>query len=267
MFVPALLLFLVVSGCSAQVYHHLIPAEQDAHTTSTMRSTELLTDLETSFRTATKVTTSSHSVTETDASTITTGNSQKHTQISTYSSMPTESVTQTSISTSTIDLTEQPPPTTPAPRTRTVEVLVGPPTPTCCSWPPGTGPYTRLGSEYAVDTTCLHPRFVSFSGLSVVAPCTNTVYQRPAFARFIPQGMSSTQFCAQSVDDLRDFFQGRVFNMACNAGEDPEGNTKEFEEHKQEYISCFEGFLETLCGFHDITNTGKGIDSICGKDW
>jgi len=179
MFFQLLLLFLIVSGCSAQASHHLISAEQDALTTSTMRSTELLTDLETSFRTATKVTTSSHSVIETDASTITTGNSQKHTRISTYSSMLTDSVTQTSISTSTVDLTEQPPPTTPAPRTRTVEVLVGPPAPTCCSWPPGTGPYTRLGSEYAVDTTCLHPRFVSFSlATHVTQACTQRERER-----------------------------------------------------------------------------------------
>ncbi|KAH0285134.1 hypothetical protein M436DRAFT_67807 [Aureobasidium namibiae CBS 147.97] len=245
MFSQSLLLLFIVSRCSAQIDY----SGQDALTTGTISSTELLTNLETSFRTATKVTTSSHSVVETDASTMTTDVSQTHTEINTYSSIPTEFVTRTSTSTSTIDVTEQPAPTTPAPRTRTIDVWVGPPAPTCCSWPPGTGPYTRLGSEYAVDTTCLHPRF------------------RPAFARFIDQGMSSTQFCAQSVDKLRDFFQGRVFNMACNAGEDPEGNTKEFEEHKEEYISCFEGFLETLCGFHIITNTGKRIDSICGKDW
>lgn len=79
--------------------------------------------------------------------------------------------------------------------------------------------------------------------------------------------MTNEQFCAQSTSALHDFFQGRVFDMACNAGEDPKGNRAEFEANQEEYINCFNGFMETLCGFHDITNTGKGIDSICGKNW
>lgn len=139
-----LFVFSVISRCSAQ-------------TTSTVSSTELLTDTETSFRTSTRTTLSHHSVIETDASTVTTGTSKTHTKISTYSSIPTESVTKTSIETSTIDLTEQPSP----PPSKTIVTLAPQPSPTCCSWSEGTGPYTRVGSDYAVDTTCLHPRFVS----------------------------------------------------------------------------------------------------------
>ena len=161
MFFPALLFFpLIVSRCSAQMDY----SEQDALTTSTISSTEMTTDLGTSFRTSTKTTTSRHSVIETDASTVTTGVSQTHTKIDTYSSIPTEFVTETSISTSTIDLTEQPPPpTTKTPPLITIVTVAPKPSLTCCSWPKGSGPYTRLGSEITVDDSCLAPKLVSIS--------------------------------------------------------------------------------------------------------
>lgn len=66
---------------------------------------------------------------------------------------------------------------------------------------------------------------------------------------------------------LHDFFV-KVFNAACYRGEIPEKDQYEIAEESEElHIRCFSGFMESLCGFHIITNTGLEIDSICGKDW
>lgn len=59
----------------------------------------------------------------------------------------------------------------------------------------------------------------------------------------------------------------KVFDMVCNKGMDPEGNKARIAANEAQYINCFSGWMEDLCGFHIITNTGKEIDSICGRDW
>lgn len=59
----------------------------------------------------------------------------------------------------------------------------------------------------------------------------------------------------------------KVFNGACFAGENPVKNRYEIAEQNEMHIKCFSGFMESLCGFHIITNTGHEIDDVCGKDW
>lgn len=96
---------------------------------------------------------------------------------------------------------------------------------------------------------------------------TNAFEQRDAFARFHNPAINSAQFCAWSVPRLHDFFMTKVFDMVCNKGLDPVGNSILIATNEVYYVNCFSGWMENLCGFHIITNTGKEIDSICGTDW
>jgi hypothetical protein len=79
--------------------------------------------------------------------------------------------------------------------------------------------------------------------------------------------MSNEEFCNQSTEKFHNIFQNKVFNWSCNSGSDPEAAREDMKANSASYINCFSGWLETLCGFHIISDSGKEIDDICGKNW
>lgn len=166
--------FMVILRCSGHaISPPLALAKQATLTTSAMTSSELSTEFETSFRTLTSSTTSHHSVTETDASTITSETTTRHTKVDTYTSIPTESALTSSTTTETMNLSistltqkETETVTTTPPQTHTQIVKTGPPKPTCCDFTDDDLKYTYVPDTknwpaIQIDTTCLHPRFVS----------------------------------------------------------------------------------------------------------
>jgi hypothetical protein len=166
--------FMVILRCSGHaISPHLSLVEQATLTASTITSSELSTEFETIYRTLTSSTTSHHSVTETDASTITSETTTRHTKVDTYTSVPTESSITSSTTTETMNLsisketvTEKETVTTTPPQTHTQIVKTGPPKPTCCEFTDDDLKYTYVPNTknwpaIQIDTTCLHPRFVS----------------------------------------------------------------------------------------------------------
>jgi hypothetical protein len=79
--------------------------------------------------------------------------------------------------------------------------------------------------------------------------------------------VTNAEFCNQSTEKIYNVFRNKIFKWSCNSGSDPEAAREDMKANSAEYISCFSGWLETLCGFHTITNSGKEIDDICSKDW
>jgi hypothetical protein len=174
-----LFVFLVILRCSGHaISPPLALVDQATLTTSTIISSELSTEFETSFRTLTSSTTSRHSVQETDASTITSETTIRHTKVNTHTSIPTESFITSSTTTETMNLSistltqeketviQKETVTTTPPQTHTQTVHTGPPRPTCCSYTDedrrNTGVLdTKNFPDIKLDTTCLHPRFVS----------------------------------------------------------------------------------------------------------
>jgi hypothetical protein len=82
----------------------------------------------------------------------------------------------------------------------------------------------------------------------------------------VSKDLSQKQFCAQDTVKLSNTYK-KVFRASCYAGDNPEEYRKDFAARATEYVECFSGFMESICGFHIITNTGFEIDSICGDDW
>jgi hypothetical protein len=167
--------FMVILRCSGHaISPRLAPVDQATLTISTVTSSELSTEFETSYRTLTSSTTSPHSVTETDASTVTSETTTRHTKVDTYTSVPTESSVTSSTTTETMNLSistvtqekETVTVTSTPPRTHTRTVKIGPPRPTCCEFTADDmkytyNPETKNWPAIQIDTYCLHPRFVS----------------------------------------------------------------------------------------------------------
>ncbi|KAG9739673.1 hypothetical protein KCU73_g9415, partial [Aureobasidium melanogenum] len=79
---------------------------------------------------------------------------------------------------------------------------------------------------------------------------------RQGFRRHIDPTYNNRRFCAMPTAMLHDSFI-KVFNAACYRGEIPEKDQYDTAEENEElHIRCFSGFMESLCGFHIITNTG-----------
>ncbi|KAK5999384.1 hypothetical protein QM012_005509 [Aureobasidium pullulans] len=254
MFSQALLLSsLLISRCSAHVVSHNrhVLGLHDSDT-NTITSTDLSTETETMHETTTLSTTSLQTASVTDRSTLPSGDS---TQVVTVSSTPTTTVTKSSVSTINIDqtyrtVTEKETVTTTAqlPQTKTRIEEVPAPKATCCTFSNSDGPYPKNLPESPVDITCLHPRW------------------RQSFRRHIDPTLNNKSFCAMSTPMLHDFFI-KVFNGACYHGEWPAKDRDDIAQENELHVKCFAGFMENLCGFHIITNTGHEIDDMCGKNW